>query len=160
MDDDVYKMRQDPAVTVGYDITTEGEFHGAKLVIWTTTPWTLPSNLAVMVGEEIEYVAVESATPTGTPERYILAAARVPAYKKELFPDAEEPTITWRGPGAELLGLTYTPPFGYYVDHENAFRVVEANDAVTTDSGSGLVHTAAPSVRSTRRSSTARASRR
>jgi isoleucyl-tRNA synthetase len=145
MDDDVYKMRQDPAVSVGYDVTSEGDLKGAKLVIWTTTPWTLPSNLAVMVGEEIEYVAVESAQPTGTTERYILAAARVSSFKKDLFAELEdgaEAPIVWRGTGADLVGLTYTPPFAYYLGHENAFRVVAANDAVTTDSGSGLVHTA------------------
>ena len=63
MDDDVYQMRQDPAVTVGYDITTDGPFTGVKVLVWTTTPWTLPSNLAVMVGEDIDYVVVESDGP-------------------------------------------------------------------------------------------------
>ncbi|MGZ6733715.1 MAG: isoleucine--tRNA ligase, partial [Nocardioides sp.] len=143
MDDDVYKPRQDPAVTVGYDVTSAGtidgvDFTGKKLLIWTTTPWTLPSNLAVMVGTEIDYVSVTA--PDGND--YVLAEARVSAYKKELFPDADEPTVTWRGKGADLLGLTYDPPFTYYRGHENAFRVVAADDAVTTDSGVGLVHTA------------------
>ena len=143
MDDDVYQQRQDPAVTVGYDVTGEGPFQGAKLLIWTTTPWTLPSNLAVMVGSEIDYVVVEAPSadePVAT--RYILAEARVPAYKRELFPDADEPTVLWRGKGADLLGLTYTPPFSYYLGRENAFRVVAADDAVTTTDGTGLVHTA------------------
>ncbi|MCA1982857.1 isoleucine--tRNA ligase [Nocardioides nematodiphilus] len=143
MDDDVYKPRQDPAVTVGYDVTSAGtidgvDFTGKKLLIWTTTPWTLPSNLAVMVGTEIDYVSVTA--PDGND--YVLAEARVSAYKKELFPEADEPTVTWRGKGADLLGLTYDPPFTYYRGHENAFRVVAADDAVTTDSGVGLVHTA------------------
>ncbi|MFT4286672.1 isoleucine--tRNA ligase [Nocardioides sp.] len=142
MDDDVYQQRQDPAVTVGFDITTPGELQGAKLVIWTTTPWTLPSNLAVMVGTEIDYVAVESG---GT--RFVLAEARVPAYRKELTAsneggDADEPTVVWRGTGADLLGLVYAPPFSYYAGHENAFRVVAADEAVTTTDGSGLVHSA------------------
>ncbi|MGY2702145.1 isoleucine--tRNA ligase [Nocardioides sp. HB32] len=134
MDDDVYQTRQDPAVTVGYDVTTPGEFQGAKLLVWTTTPWTLPSNLAVMVGEEIEYVVV---AVDGV--RYILAAARVPAYKAEL---GEDPEVVWRGPGSELLGLTYTPPFSYYAGRERAFRVVPASEFVTTTDGTGLVHTA------------------
>ncbi|GAB3865876.1 isoleucine--tRNA ligase [Nocardioides maradonensis] len=134
MDDDVYKMRQDPAVTVGFEITTPGELQGAKLLIWTTTPWTLPSNLAVMVGSEIDYVAVED---YGV--RYLLAEARLPAYSREL---GEEPNVVWRGTGADLLGLTYTPPFSYYEGHENAFRVVPADDAVTTTDGTGLVHSA------------------
>ncbi|GAB4011706.1 isoleucine--tRNA ligase [Nocardioides ultimimeridianus] len=134
MDDDVYKMRQDPAVTVGFEITTPGDLAGAKLLIWTTTPWTLPSNLAVMVGSEIDYVAVED---YGV--RYVLAESRLAAYTREL---GEEPNVVWRGKGADLLGLTYRPPFSYYAGHENAFRVVAADDAVTTTDGTGLVHSA------------------
>jgi isoleucyl-tRNA synthetase len=142
MDDDVYQMRQDPAVTVGYDVTTPGEFQGAKLLVWTTTPWTLPSNLAVMVGEDIDYVVVETASDSGAGVRYILAEARVPAYARELAPDGQgEPNVVWRGTGADLVGLTYTPPFTYYAGHENAFRVVPAEFVTTTD-GTGLVHTA------------------
>ncbi|GAA4168005.1 isoleucine--tRNA ligase [Gryllotalpicola koreensis] len=134
MDDDVYQDRQDPAVTVGFSITTPGELEGAKLLIWTTTPWTLPSNLAVMVGTGIEYVAV---AVDGV--RYVLAAARLAAYQREL---GEDPEIVWRGTGADLLGVAYTPPFSYYAGHENAFRVVAADEAVTTTDGTGLVHSA------------------
>lgn len=134
MDDDVYQNRQDPAVTVGYDITTPGDFQGAKLLVWTTTPWTLPSNLAVMVGDEIEYVVVEV---DGV--RYILAAARLGAYAREL---GDDPTVVWRGAGTDLLGLEYAPPFSYYAGRERAFRVVSAPEFVTTTDGTGLVHTA------------------
>jgi isoleucyl-tRNA synthetase len=134
MDDDVYQMRQDPAVTVGFEIATEGPLQGAKLMIWTTTPWTLPSNLAVMVGTEIDYVAVEHEG-----DRLVFAEARLAAYAREL---GDEPTVSWRGTGADLLGLSYLPPFGYYAGHENAFRVVAADEAVTTTDGTGLVHSA------------------
>src|SRR4051794_10394819 len=133
MDDDVYQNRQDPAVTVGYDVTTPGEFQGAKLLVWTTTPWTLTSNLAVMVGEDIDYVVVEV---DGV--RYILGEARLAAYAREL---GDAPEVTWRGKGSDLLGLVYTPPFSYYLGHERAFRVVPAEFVTTTD-GTGLVHTA------------------
>ncbi|WP_134739599.1 isoleucine--tRNA ligase [Nocardioides sp. 503] len=138
MDDDVYQNRQDPAVTVGYDVTTPSpvngySFQGVKLLIWTTTPWTLPSNLAVMVGADIDYVVVEV---EGT--RYLLAEARVASYAREL---GEHPEVTWRGKGEDLVGLTYTPPFSYYAGHDNAFRVVPAEFVTTTD-GTGLVHTA------------------
>ena len=138
MDDDVYQMRQDPAVTVGYDVTTPGDFLGAKLLVWTTTPWTLPSNLAVMVGEDIDYVVVEV---EGV--RYILAEARLASYARELGADrlGHRGRVTWRGKGADLIGLVYTPPFTYYAGHENAFRVVPAEFVTTTD-GTGLVHTA------------------
>ncbi len=133
MDDDVYQMRQDPAVTVGYDVTTDGPFKGAKLLVWTTTPWTLPSNLAVMVGEDIDYVVVEV---EGV--RYILAEARLSSYAREL---GDDPEVTWRGKGSDLVGLVYTPPFAYYAGHDNAFRVVPAEFVTTTD-GTGMVHTA------------------
>ncbi len=141
MDDDVYQMRQDPAVTVGYDVTTQGDLKGVKVLVWTTTPWTLPSNLAVMVGEDIEYVVVESSAPTGTPERYLIADARLASYKRELYPDSDEATVVSRHTGADLVGLEYAPPFSYYAGHERAFRLVPAEFVTTTD-GTGLVHTA------------------
>src|SRR5215207_4805508 len=71
MDDDVYQQRVDPAVTVGLRLTS-GPAEGALALIWTTTPWTLAANLAVMVGRDIDYVVVESDF-TGTPQRYLLA---------------------------------------------------------------------------------------
>ncbi len=141
MDDDVYQMRQDPAVTVGYDVTTPGEMKGVKVLVWTTTPWTLPSNLAVMVGEEIDYVVVESDGPTGSTERYLIAEARLASYRRELFPDTDEPAVVSRHTGADLVGLEYAPPFSYYAGHERAFRLVPAEFVTTTD-GTGLVHTA------------------
>lgn len=138
MDDDVYQMRQDPAVTVGYDVTTDGDFKGVKVLVWTTTPWTLPSNLAVMVGEDIDYVVVSSDGPTGSTERYLIAEARLASYAREL---GESPEVTWRGTGADLVGLEYAPPFSYYAGHARAFRLVPAEFVTTTD-GTGLVHTA------------------
>jgi isoleucyl-tRNA synthetase len=137
MDDDVYQVRQDPAVTVGYRLDGDDELGGALVLVWTTTPWTLPSNLAVMVGADIDYVVVES-DATGTTERYVLAQARLAAYAREL---GDEPNVVQRLKGAELVGRTYTPPFSYYLGHENAFRVVAAEFVTTTD-GTGLVHTA------------------
>ena len=72
--DDVYQDRQDPALTVGFQLET-----GEKLLVWTTTPWTLPSNLAVAVGPDIDYAVLER-----DGEQVILGAARVGAYAKEL----------------------------------------------------------------------------
>ena len=69
----------------------------------------------------------------------VLAEARLPAYAREF---SDQPGIVWRGTGADLVGLTYAPPFTYYAGHENAFRVVPADDAVTTTDGTGLVHSA------------------
>src|SRR5699024_10339611 len=160
MDDDVYQMRQDPAVTVGVRITPEGEppgltvpgeppdeppdmLDGALLLVWTTTPWTLPSNLAIVAGADIDYVVVESSA-TGSPERYVLAEARLESYARELLDEGVEDInsqIVQRLKGADLFGRSYTPPFNYYLGHQNAFRVVEG-DFVTTEDGTGLVHTA------------------
>ncbi|MYM20505.1 isoleucine--tRNA ligase [Brevibacterium sp. 5221] len=137
MDDDVYQMRQDPAVTVGFE-ATDGELAGAKLLVWTTTPWTLPSNLAIVVGTDIDYVLIESDGPTGSPERYVIARTRLGAYAREF---GEQPTVLRELSGADLLGTHYRPPFGYFADQPNAFRVVEG-DFVTTTDGTGLVHTA------------------
>ncbi|GCD91038.1 isoleucine--tRNA ligase [Nocardioides sp. LS1] len=146
MDDDVYQNRNDPAVTVGYPLDATGEdevLDGAHILIWTTTPWTLPSNLAVMVGSDIEYVVVEAAVPgTDRTARYLLAEARLASYARELAGPDGEPVVLGRYRGADLVGRTYTPPFTYYAGHDRAFRVVAADDAVTTTDGTGVVHTA------------------
>ncbi|HWC20696.1 MAG TPA: isoleucine--tRNA ligase [Flexivirga sp.] len=146
MDEDVYQMRQDPAVTVGLRCTSSKleALQDALFLVWTTTPWTLPANLAIMVGPDIDYVVVETDVPTGTAERYVIAHARLAAYAKDLFGDAKadpEPYVVARLSGADLLDSVYAPPFSYYEGHEKAFRVVPA-DFVTTTDGTGLVHTA------------------
>ncbi len=143
MDEDVYQNRQDPAVTVGCRLT-DGPYAGALALIWTTTPWTLTCNLAIMVGEDIDYVVVESSGPTGQPERYLLAEARAAAYARELTGDPKGDVaalIVARLKGSELIGWHYTPPMSYYLGHANAFRLVPAEFVTTTD-GTGLVHTA------------------
>ncbi|MFC4335813.1 isoleucine--tRNA ligase [Salininema proteolyticum] len=131
--DDTYRPRQDPAVTVGLEVTTEGEFKDAKLLVWTTTPWTLPSNLAAAVGADIDYALVES---EGL--RYLLAEARLGAYAKEI---GEDPTVLGRYKGSDLVGLTYQPPFNFFEGRENAFQVLSA-DYVSTEDGTGIVHIA------------------
>ncbi|QQS00276.1 MAG: isoleucine--tRNA ligase [Austwickia sp.] len=143
MDEDVYQNRQDPAVTVGCRLT-DGPYAGALALIWTTTPWTLTCNLAIMVGEDIDYVVVESAVPTGRPERYVIAEARAQAYAREFTGEAKGDVaalIVDRCTGRDLIGSHYTPPMSYYLGHENAFRLVPAEFVTTTD-GTGLVHTA------------------
>ncbi|WP_099023058.1 isoleucine--tRNA ligase [Mycolicibacterium palauense] len=139
MDDDVYQSRQDPAITVGFTIASEapGALAGAHLLVWTTTPWTLPSNQAVAVHPEVSYVLV--AGPDD--RRFLLAQARLGAYAREL---GEEPEILGTYTGAELLGVRYLPPFPYFTDGEgarNAFQVLQG-DFVTTEDGTGIVHMA------------------
>ncbi|WP_374157062.1 isoleucine--tRNA ligase [Mycobacterium sp. G7A2] len=134
MDDDVYQNRQDPALTVGFRIDGgAADLVGAHLLVWTTTPWTLPSNQGVAVNPEVTYVVVEK-----DGRRYVLAEARVAAYAREL---GEEPTVLATFSGAELIGVHYVPPFPYFMDSANAFQVLPA-DFVSTDDGTGLVHLA------------------
>ena len=134
MDEDVYQPRRDPAVTVGYRLET-----GELALIWTTTPWTLPSNLAMAVHRDVDYVVVESEL-TGRTERYLLAEARLAAYAKEFGEDAAA-RIVRRCRGSELLGLGYTPPFSYFLGHPKSHVVLHA-DYVTTEDGTGIVHIA------------------
>jgi isoleucyl-tRNA synthetase len=133
MDDDVYQSRQDPAITVGL-VIAGGPLAGAHLLVWTTTPWTLPSNQAVAVNPEVDYVEVRA--PDGN--RYVLAQARLAAYAREL---GEDPEVLGSYPGAELLGMRYLPPFAYFMDSPNAFQVLRG-DFVTTADGTGIVHMA------------------
>ncbi len=126
--DDVYRDRQDPAVTVGLRLET-----GELALIWTTTPWTLPSNLAAAVNPDVDYVTVEA-----NGERYLLAEARVAAYAREL---GEEPPVVARVKGSDLIGRRYTPPFDFFAGRENAHQVLAA-DYVTTEDGTGIVHIA------------------
>ncbi|GAF42631.1 MULTISPECIES: isoleucine--tRNA ligase [Rhodococcus] len=132
--DDAYKMRQDPAVTVDMPLRGEGPLDGANAIIWTTTPWTLPSNLAVAVHPDIDYVQVTGADG----KRYVLAKDRLGHYAREL---GETPEVLSEHKGSDLVGLRYDPPFDFFVGHENAHRVISA-DYVTTESGTGIVHLA------------------
>ncbi|OBB59701.1 isoleucine--tRNA ligase [Mycobacterium sp. 852013-51886_SCH5428379] len=132
MDDDVYQSRQDPAITVGFRIS-DGRLSGSHLLVWTTTPWTLPSNQAVAVNPDVAYVQV-----TVDGGKYVLAEARLSAYAREL---GEEPEVLATFTGADLVGTRYTPPFPYFADSENAFQVLRG-DFVTTEDGTGIVHMA------------------
>ena len=127
-----YMDVQDPAITVLFGLEDED----AALAAWTTTPWTLPSNLAVCVGADIDYVKVTDAEAERT---FYLAEARLPAYR------AKHPTLTVEGrvKGAELVGRRYRPLFDYFdAERDRGAFVVVADDYVTTAEGTGLVHQA------------------
>ena len=126
--DDVYKDRQDPALTVSFVLDS-----GERILAWTTTPWTLPSNLALAVGPEIDYAVM--AHRDG--HRYVLAESRLAAYEKE-FAEATQVGIIR---GSELVGRCYTPLFDFFADTPNAFQVIGA-DFVSTEDGTGVVHMA------------------
>ncbi len=110
-----------------------------NLVVWTTTPWTLVSNAAVAVAEELTYVL--ASPPAGSalaPGEYIVAEALV---EKVL---GEGAVISETFPGADLIGLAYEPPFRFITaaDYGAKGHTVLAGDFVTADDGTGLVHTA------------------
>jgi len=125
--DDAYKMVQDPALTVAFVLES-----GDNLLAWTTTPWTLPSNLALAVAPDVDYVRVRH-----NDKVYVLAEARLSAYAKEL--DGAEVLGTVRG--SDLVGQSYTPLFPYFSGRPGAFRVF-GGAFVTTEDGTGVVHMA------------------
>lgn len=130
-----YKNVQDPAVTVRMRITQGPDLEDPVYALaWTTTPWTLPSNLALCAGEEIDYVLVRDETENVL---YLMAQARMDAY----YPEGKGGRIEAAFKGHELAGWTYEPLFEYFADQPNAFRIL--NDGfVTTEDGTGLVHCA------------------
>jgi isoleucyl-tRNA synthetase len=132
--DNSTRARQDPAVTVALDLEPAPADGGVptRILIWTTTPWTLPSNLAVAVGAAIDYALFEEGGV-----RYVLGAASVPKYRKQL----EGARQVGRLKGADLVGRRYRPLFPWFADTPNAFRVLAA-DFVDTEEGTGLVHMA------------------
>ena len=136
--DDAYKMRQDPAVTVGMPLRTKGTpleaLDGVEALIWTTTPWTLPSNLAIAVHPDLDYVHVTGADG----KDYLLAEARLGQYAREL---GESPEVKGTYKGRDLEFAAYEPPFDFFAGHPKAHVTLLA-DYVTTDSGTGVVHLA------------------
>ena len=105
-----YREVDDPAVTLRLEVLDVGDGTGPVRVgdyrtVWTTTPWTLPGNLVVAVGEDVEYVAIDEEG-----DRYWVAAARVEA----VFDEARDPVAIANG--RQLLGTVYRPPLDYYDD--------------------------------------------
>ena len=125
--DDAYKQVQDPALTVAF-ILDDGD----KILAWTTTPWTLPSNLALAVAPDVTYVRVRHEGSV-----YVLAEERLAAYEREL----EGAEVLGKIEGSALVGRTYQPLFPYFADQPNAFRIL-SGDFVTTADGTGVVHMA------------------
>src|SRR5262245_31263933 len=124
--DDVYQDREDPAITVWFELDD-----GTRLLAWTTTPWTLPANLALAVGADIDYAIYEDTDG----HRYGLAAARAGAYERELA----DATLVATVKGRALVGHSYRPLFPFFADQPNAFKVLPG-DFVSTEEGTGVVH--------------------
>ncbi|MFH0907959.1 MAG: isoleucine--tRNA ligase [bacterium] len=126
-----YDDVQDPAITVRFALSGEPNTY---VLAWTTTPWTLPSNLALAVGGKIRYSKIRDGEDT-----YILAKDRLATYYKK--PESYE--LLEEMDGAKLVGLSYEPLFPYFasLESQNAFRVLSA-DFVSTEDGTGVVHIA------------------
>ncbi len=144
-----YKDVHDPAITIRFKVTgavkAQRDFDKdilngkTYLLAWTTTPWTLPSNLGLTMGSDIDYVKVKDGD-----DYYILAEERLGSYYKK----EEDYSVVWTKKGSELLGLQYEPLFPYFASlvknedgSDGAFRVFNG-DFVTTADGTGIVHTA------------------
>lgn len=125
-----YKDVVDPAVVVTFPTD-----QGYSLLAWTTTPWTLPSNLSLCVNPKLTYVKVQEKS---TGNCYVLQESRFPV----IFKNIEDFTILEKFPGNKLQGTKYTPIFNYFVGKSlSAFQVL-TDGYVTDDSGTGIVHQA------------------
>ena len=152
-----YKEKQDPAITIRFKVTkapaafSDPDMTNGKtyFLAWTTTPWTLPSNLGLCMGPEIDYVKI---LDKSSGDCYILAESRLASYYK----NAEDYEIVYRHKGAEFLGAEYEPLFPYFANlkdasecekqsgqkcEKGAFRLFNA-DYVSTEDGTGIVHIA------------------
>lgn len=124
--DDSYRDREDITATVKFELSD-----GRKILGWTTTPWTLPANLLLAVGADIDYVQVDN-----DGEQLILAEDAL-----ERYSELDEAEVVRRIKGHQLVGSSYKPLFDYFAEIKGAFRVVAA-DFVTTEDGVGIVHIA------------------
>ena len=144
--DDATRPRQDPAITVAFTLDRAragraGQLLGdgpAEVWAWTTTPWTLPSNLALCVGPDLAYEVVEVVDGPRAGTRVVIGAGARGRYERELG-DGAVTLGTLRG--AEVTGLHYEPLLPWFAGHRNAFAVL-SDDFVTDEDGTGIVHLA------------------
>lgn len=134
--DNTYEEVNDPAIVVKFDVSMNDGYEDNTFVLaWTTTPWTIPANMALGVHREIEYVKV-----LNEGSHYIVAKARV----EDIFKTKGEYDIVDEFNGEQLIGLNYKPPFDYYygkTQGEKDHTILFAEFA-TDDSGTGIVHQA------------------
>ena len=131
--DDATRPRQDPALTVKFTLDPRpGDPGPLTALAWTTTPWTLPSNQALIVGDDIDYDVVRVGE-----EYFVLGSETRPGYDRELGEGELVATMK----GADLVGRTYMPLFDYFADRADSFRVL-SDGFVGTGDGTGIVHAA------------------
>ena len=124
-----YKDKTDTAITVLFKLED-----GRHLLVWTTTPWTLPSNQMIAVGADIDYSVMQEGS-----EQYILASALKDKYKQQLAQATQVGVIK----GRDLVGLSYEPMFPCFkhLKEKGAFKVL-SGEFVSTEDGTGIVHIA------------------
>ena len=131
-----YRDVKDTTCTVQFKVVGEDDLY---FLAWTTTPWTLPSNTALCVGPNIDYVKVKSSNPyTGAPATYIVAEALVGALFNDKVPYEVLPGSF---KGSTLVGMRYEQLIPWFRPDDGAFRVI-AGDYVSTEEGTGIVHIA------------------
>ena len=130
-----YRDVKDTTCTVQFKAVSEDNLY---FLAWTTTPWTLPSNTALCVGPNIDYVRVKSSNPyTGVPATYIVARDLVHTLFNEKIPYE----VVGSCKGSDLVGMRYEQLIPWFRPDEGAFRVI-AGDYVSTEEGTGIVHIA------------------
>ncbi len=132
--DNSYKDYEDPAIIVQFKVLTEGKFKGDYILAWTTTPWTIPSNRALVVDPKEDYIVFESEVPGN---RYICAKKRLEA----VIGDSKH-TVLEEFKGLELLGLDYEPPYRFFKSNDREFKVYDFEGMVNMEEGTGIVHSA------------------
>ena len=131
-----YRDVKDTTCTVQFKVVGEDDLY---FLAWTTTPWTLPSNTALCVGPNIDYVKVKSSNPyTGAPATYIVAEALVGSLFNDKVPYEVLPGSF---KGSTLVGMRYEQLIPWFRPDDGAFRVI-AGDYVSTEEGTGIVHIA------------------
>ncbi|MDR2577647.1 MAG: isoleucine--tRNA ligase [Chitinispirillales bacterium] len=126
-----YKEVSGPSITVSFPLIDDPD--GAKILVWTTTPWTLPSNVALAAGGKIDYVKIRDGDNV-----YIMAKERLGAYYK----DVSTIEIISEMKGNDLAGLRYVPMFDFFNGKDGRFFTVTTGDFVSTADGTGIVHIA------------------
>jgi isoleucyl-tRNA synthetase len=134
--DNSYRLREDKTIVVCFSLLEKLDFlpenKPCKLLAWTTTPWTLPANLALAINPKLTYVVIDKEDAY-----YIIAESRLGEYKDKLQADNAICTLE----GQALVGLKYKPLFNYFENHKGAFYV-KAASFVTNEGGTGIVHIA------------------
>ncbi len=124
-----YQDKTDNAITVMFKLA-----NGMNILVWTTTPWTLPSNLMLAVGNDIDYSIMQEGD-----EKYVIGSALKGRYKKQLENAVEVGVMK----GRDLVGMSYEPMFPYFshLKDKGAFKVL-SGEFVSTEDGTGIVHIA------------------